>query len=239
MLAKPAHTPFALTVGTLLQNWRGLGPGGYVSEEHQRWLIFRATMAMERKMATMLAGSATLRSMHRDVQRALGWDEDERGYKWYGILYDRAPAHVWTYWPTRRETGKIVSRLDIPRGQDGWMPLERCQLIPSTRRVQDCIQSAIEMVLSKVKLVAYKWLDDPKNVPVGARISWVQLQTAAEKGVKEGATRAEVQSCWERMQKSCQIFCGEAGKKLLLEARHKLRVVYCVNGKWVPWPFNG
>ena len=199
--------------------------------------MFRLTPVLERKIALIVdTAPRRIRELHASLQQALNWDEEKMGYKWYGIACDYDSRHSWTYWPHRRSSRKTISRLDIARGKPGWMPIERCQLIPQAQRTQDSTESGIEMVISGVKRVGNAYLD---NVPGVQRLTVQNLQDAAEKGAREGATKKQVQKCWEHMIKACTVFAGKEGETVKLVARGKTRLVYCVDGNWVPRPFNG
>lgn len=226
-----------LTVVQIAQTRDGNKPVHYVSEEHQDWLVFDCLPACEDALATILASAGSdVRHRHDKLQQRINWDEGKMGRKWYGLACDRAGVHSWTSWSRYRKGEKRVDRRTIKRGNEGWIPVARCQSIPQAPKMQDSTESAVEMVIRRIKHFAHAYLD---SLPGTEPLTWRDLVEANKRGVEQGATLEHVQKCWEHMRKACRIMSATRDTKLKLEARGKMRTVEGTDGGPVPRPFNG
>lgn len=231
-----------ITVIQCVQTSDGRVPVHYVSEEHQEWLIFRALPRCDEAIRQILAqGGARVRHLHDKVQEEIGWDEGKMKRKYYGIANDRAGVHTYTDWPRMRmiksrKKRKELDRRDYKRGEEGWMPLARCQSIPQAPRMQDSTESAVEMVIRKIKHHAHEYLD---SLPGTEPLTWQDLIEALRRGVEQGATLEHVQKCWDHMTKACRVMCATKDTTLKVEIRGRTRTVQGTDGGWIPRPING
>lgn len=222
----------------LLQNADGNKPGGFVAEEWQEWFISRAAPAMQRAMEQILAADPELAAEHDALQKRLNWDEAERGGKLFLVGYDHAPVHTWTDFPHQRATrGRGTrSRLDLKKGQRGWVQFKRCQCIPSTAKVPDCIQEPVEMVLGCGKRSAAK---ANRHEPGTAPLTWQQMCANIAAGLQADRVLGMARGCWDKAIQACRVFSGKRGKWVTADARGKKRRVLCVDGGPVPKVLRG
>lgn len=158
------------------------------------------------------------------------------GYPYYAVTSDHAGAHSMTYWPDVLAGKGETSRYDIPRGQPGWIRLERCQLIPGARKVPDSAQCPVEMLISKCKQAGH---NEAERLAGMGPLTWQQQVQAAITGAKQSLTLERIQKAWEHGMQACRIFCGKWGTVVEAQARGKTWEAFCTDGNYVPRPFNG
>lgn len=219
-----------------MQPWHGGRAQGYISEEHQDDLIMNLFEHQEHIKAVLELVPPDVKAWHVRFEKTIGWNRAEKGHPYYAMTQDGAGAHSWTWWPHYRNDKQRISRLDIPEGEPGWVPLAAAQLLPSTPRVQDCVGCAVEMVIKACKSLSHQKLVALEGT---APVTMQQLWECVRDGVEEGATQELCSRCFGHGAKACHVFSARTSEIVEIQVRGKNLRVHGTNGGWVPRPVNG
>lgn len=206
-----------------------------MSDEHQDMLIV-AIYHMQQKISEVLElVDDAVRMWLIRFEKQIGWRRDKMGHPYFSIAEDGAQAHTMTYWPESHGR-KRVDRLSLEKGHPGYFPLEPCQLMPTSKRVQDCVQSGIEMVIHPAKAAGRKEL---QRRGVDEEVTSQLLWECLKKGVEEKVTPDLCRACIGHAISACRVFSAKEDETVLVEMHGMKLKVKGTNGNWVPYPVNG
>lgn len=219
-----------------VQNWKGNAPGGYVSDEHQDMLVI-AIWHFRRKIREVVERvPQDIRDWHVRFEKSIGWRRDVMGHPYFAVAEDGAQAHSMTYWPDALAGNKRVDRLELPKGHPGYFPLETCQFMPTSKRVQDSVQCGIEMVIKPAKGAGRKLLHERHQFePMTSQLIWECLK----KGVEEKVTPELCHACLRHATEACRVFSAKHSETVCVQVHGKELKVKGTDGDWVPSPVNG
>jgi hypothetical protein len=150
------------------------------------------------------------------------------------VTHDHDSRHSFKH-HTRINGKKVeIDRRLLPAGTKLAIPLQPVRdYIPTCPKVQDCIQSPIEMVFSQIKgyfkkLIAQRRLDLLDTSPQ------IVVETALQ-AFRDKGTADLVNSCWKHAAKSILVWCTPRDKFVAIDGK----LWQGVGGNWVPRELAG
>lgn len=221
----------------------GTRPKSYVAEENQEWLRLRALPAIIKAANEHFVFShhpRIDRSLYESFVQDLGVDASRR-HASFMLAEDQATTHSWRskrYYdklPSATGHTSSIDRLKLSRGTRGWVDFDPDQdLLPTAKKVQDCIQSPIEMswaVPRRQTRLELSQLEGP--------VTWQQLiDTFCEK-YRATVTPDFCERCFNHALKAVHIVCTPAGETITIEKDGKDHTVHGTGGGWAPAAYKG
>lgn len=217
-----------------LQNKNGSTPGGFCGEEYAEWFRLcvlekiKAFAAQNFQVGANDWYTPEVHALHQQLMLETGWDQDKYGPLFF-VARDRDRRHTTSDFDAYRDGDPGVDRCMIPEGEHNWIQFDAVrQMLPSARRVPDCIQSPIEMIVGLVKRDAQDMFGphDPKEIEDMHRAVWEASQERVQPEL--------CLKCFEKGLRAIRVFKGRIGETVTIEHNKRMVKVHCTQGGWVP-----
>lgn len=230
-----------------MQNCCGDKPNGLVAVEVQEWLRLRLLPQIrdklrpccrkrghpewfQQKVYEKLCAALGRAVSSSDPAFLLAMDWDARhtaSYLWEVI--DAILENRRHNLPPPPNLPKPRDRRSIPKGQEGWIPLDANQALPAAARMPDTSQFAIESLFAQIKKCYWTILS---NLPDDSPANMVK---AINEAFDKCATPEQIRRNWVHAENSLRVFCGELGTQVEIDGK----IFHCTQGNWVPAKCRG
>jgi hypothetical protein len=167
----------------------------------------------------------------QEIEKWLCWNTKRDGPFWM-MLEDHDGRHTYNDIYTFLQTKTMQDRTELAKGHPRAIHFNKTmRLVPSAKRVPDCLQQPIECTFSVVK---------PKLTEAVADIgkaTTLQIAEIVLDMVPQAVTQKLVHACWRNAASAIQVFAGTEDEHVMVQNKKggaRTYKVLCTHGNWVP-----